>query len=222
VLGTTDGGNSWSKLFSAPDEQKPLMDVYFADKQTGFAVGAYGAFYASSDGGKTWAPRKISQEDKHLNALIPLADGRLLIVGEAGTIFFSADKGATWTPSATAPYKGSYFGALEAADKSIVIFGMRGRIFRSTDAGANWTQVEVKVGDKPLQTSFMGGTRMADGAIVLAGVQGAAVISRDNGASFTRLDTKSTRPYSNVVQATPSAVILLGEAGPADFILPSK
>jgi photosystem II stability/assembly factor-like uncharacterized protein len=124
----------------------------------------------------------------------------------------------TWTP-AMSPYNGSYFGALEAADKSLVIFGMRGRVFRSTDAGFTWTQNEIKRGDKPFQSSLMGGKRLLDGSIVLAGVQGAAVFSNDNGATYKLLETRSNRPFSGVVQATPNTVILIGEAGPTDFQL---
>jgi photosystem II stability/assembly factor-like uncharacterized protein len=219
ILATTDGGDSWTKQFSAPDEQKPLLDVMvMPDGKKGFAVGAYGAFYATEDAGKTWTARKISQDDKHLNAIIALNDSRLLIVGEAGTILFSSDAGMTWTP-AMSPYNGSYFGALEAADKSLVIFGMRGRVFRSTDAGLTWTQNEIKRGDKPFQSSLMGGKRLLDGSIVLAGVQGAAVFSNDNGATYKLLETRSNRPFSGVVQATPNTVILIGEAGPTDFQL---
>jgi photosystem II stability/assembly factor-like uncharacterized protein len=221
ILATTDGGATWKKQFSDPEKQKPLLDVYFGpDKKKGFAIGAYGAFYASEDGGATWTARKISQDDKHLNAIMPLSDGRLMIVGEAGTILFSSDAGATWTP-ATSPYNGSYFGVLEASDKSILMYGMRGRVFRSGDAGATWTAVQIMRGDKPFQSSLMGGTRLTDGRIVLAGIQGAAIMSKDNGVSFQPLETKSNRPFSGAVQSTGSAVVLLGEAGAVDFVLPS-
>jgi photosystem II stability/assembly factor-like uncharacterized protein len=218
ILSTRDGGEQWTKQFSSPDEAKPLLDVLFTDIDKGFAVGAYGAFLTTQDGGKTWKSGKVSQEDKHLNAITALNDGRLMIVGEAGTMLFSSDRGTTWT-AAESPYKGSYFGVVEAADKSIIIFGLRGRIFRTADGGISWTAIEVKVDDKPLQSSLLGGARLADGSIMLAGIQGTVLLSKDHGASFQKLKTDTAKQFSTVVQGTPNSVVLLGESGPRDFLL---
>jgi len=85
-LATSDGGATWTQQFNAAAEQRPLLDVLFVDPQNGMAVGAYGAFYETSDGGKSWNPRKVIEDDKHLNAFIRLPDGKLVILGETGTI----------------------------------------------------------------------------------------------------------------------------------------
>ena len=34
--------------------ERPLMDVWFKNANTGFAIGAYGTFLRTDDGGKTW------------------------------------------------------------------------------------------------------------------------------------------------------------------------
>src|SRR5688572_22445442 len=81
ILATSDGGESWTQQFSAPSEQRPLLDVHFNDATTGMAVGAYGAYYETGDGGKTWTDRKVLQDDKHLNAIVKLPDGKLVILG---------------------------------------------------------------------------------------------------------------------------------------------
>ena len=93
ILATTDGGDTWTQQFSAPSEQRPLLDVLFVSRETGFAVGAYGAYYETTDGGRSWNVRKIIPDDKHLNAIVQTAPGKLLIVGEAGTILVSDDGG---------------------------------------------------------------------------------------------------------------------------------
>jgi photosystem II stability/assembly factor-like uncharacterized protein len=215
VLATSDGGENWAQQFSAPSEQRPLLDTLFLDKTTGFAVGAYGAFYETTDGGKSWNPRKIIADDKHLNAIIKVDEGKLMILGETGTILLSGDVGKTWTV-VPPPYKGSLFGAVVATDGAVVAFGLRGNIFRSADAGKTWKQVDNKS-----VATLMGGARLPDGTLVLAGAAGTVLVSRDNGITFVALPTDSTRSYSKALLGAPNAILLLGEAGARDVLLPS-
>lgn len=216
ILHSVDEGKTWTQAFSAPSEQKPLMDILFVDANRGFAVGAYGAFYETADGGKTWNPRKVEDDDKHLNSIIRLGENRLLIVGEAGTILKSDDAGKSWG-KVVSPYKGSFFGAIQAQDGAVLIFGLRGRIFRSRDDDIkDWTQVDNKS-----TASIMGATRLPDGAVVLAGLAGTVLVSRDNGQSFVTLPSKTTKAFSMPLLGAPNALLLLGEAGARDVLLPS-
>ena len=207
ILASNDAGETWAQQFSAPSEQRPLLDVLFLSKETGFAVGAYGAFYETEDGGKSWNARKIIADDKHLSAIVKMAEGKLAIFGEAGTILLSPDAGKTWTV-VPPPYKGSFFGALVAQDGALVTFGLRGRIFRSADAGKSWKQI-----DNPSVATLMGGSILPDGALVIAGGAGTVLVSHDNGQSFQPLATGSTRAYAKAILGAPNALLLLGEAG---------
>jgi photosystem II stability/assembly factor-like uncharacterized protein len=207
ILATGDRGESWTKVFAAAQEQRPLLDVIFVRKDFAVAVGAYGAYYESTDGGRTWNARKVTGDDKHFNAIVELGEGRMVILGEAGTILASNDWGKTWAPVAS-PYKGSFFGGVVAADGAVVAFGMRGRIFRSKDKGATWTAVE-----NASTATLMGGEKLPDGSIVLAGAAGTALLSRDNGVSFVPITTGTTRALSKAIQGEPGVVLLLGEAG---------
>lgn len=215
ILATTDGGATWTQQFSAPSEQRPLLDLLFVSAKEGYAVGAYGAFYETADGGKTWAARKIIADDKHLNAIESLGGGRLLILGEGGTILSSGDAGKTWTALAS-PYKGSLFGGLMANDGSIVAFGLRGKLFRSSDNGKTWKAV-----DNASQATLMGGSKLPDGSLVIVGAAGTVLVSRDNGQSFVSLATGSTRGYGKAVLGAPNAVLLVGEAGAREVVVPS-
>ena len=215
ILASNDAGETWTQQFSAPAEQRPLLDVLFLTKDTGFAVGAYGAFYETVDGGKSWNPRKIIADDKHLSAIVKAADGKLAIFGEAGTILLSADAGKTWTV-VPPPYKGSFFGALVAPDGALVTYGLRGRIFRSSDAGKSWKQVE-----NPSVATLMGGSTLPDGALVIAGGAGTVLVSRDNGQSFQPLATGTTKAYAKALLGAPNQLLLLGEAGAREVALPS-
>ena len=207
ILATRDRGETWTQAFSAPSEQRPLLDVLYLTKDAAIAVGAYGAYYESADGGKTWNPRKVIQDDKHLNAILEVGGGHLLLLGEAGTILATNDWGKTWVP-VTSPYKGSLFGGVVAEDGAVVAFGMRGRIFRSKDKGATWSAIE-----NASSASLIGGEKLSDGSLVLVGSAGTALLSRDNGQSFQPIQTGTTRAFSKAVQGEPGTVLLLGEAG---------
>ena len=207
ILATGDGGETWTLQFSAPAENRPLLDVHFLDANHGIAVGAYGAYYETGDGGKTWNDRKVLADDKHMNAILPLAQGQMVVLGEAGTIIVSADAGKTWAPVAS-PYKGSLFGGVVAEDGAAVACGLRGRIYRSTDAGNTWTQV-----DNASAATLLGGSKLPGGALVLAGAAGTVLVSRDGGKSFAPLATGTTRAISKAILGAPDTLLLLGEAG---------
>lgn len=240
ILGTSDGGETWTKQFSAESEQRPLLDVLFLDAQNGFAVGAYGAFYATEDGGKTWNARQLvppppapargkapaaatgrsataqdqTDEDRHLNAIVKLADGKLLVVGEAGKMARSDDSGKTWS-RVEAPYKGSFFGAVQAQDGSVIVFGLRGRIYRADSNLKTWKQIE-----NASVATLMGGSVLPDGTLVIAGAAGTILVSRDNGQSFSRFDSGTTRAFSKALLGGPNSVLALGEAGARDLLIP--
>ena len=215
ILASRDRGATWTQAFSAPAEQRPLLDVLLRDADHAIAVGAYGAYYESADGGRTWSARKVIPDDKHLNAIADAGGGHLVIVGEAGTILVSADGGATWKAVAS-PYKGSFFGVLASDDGALVAFGLRGRIFRSADKGATWTPV-----DNASVAALMGGDRLPDGALVLAGAAGSALVSRDGGRSFVPITTGTTRAFSKAMLGGANEVLLLGEAGVRTVSVPS-
>jgi len=216
ILATADGGESWTQQFSAPSEQRPLLDVLFLSPANGFAVGAYGAFYETTDGGKSWNVRKVIADDKHLNAILKLADGKLLILGEAGTVLASADSGKTWT-ALPSPYKGSFFGGVTTDDGAVVAFGLRGRIYRSGDAGKTWKQV-----DNTSVATLMGGSRLPAGALVIAGAAGTVLVSRDQGHSFVPLATGSNRAFSKALLGAPNSLLLVGEVGAREIALPTS
>jgi photosystem II stability/assembly factor-like uncharacterized protein len=215
ILATRDRGETWTQVFSAPAEQRPLLDVLALDAEHAIAVGAYGAYYESADGGRTWNARKVIADDRHLNALVDAGGGHLVMLGEAGTILVSPDRGATWSAVAS-PYKGSFFGGVAANDGSLVAFGLRGRIFRSSDRGATWKPV-----DNARVAALMGADRLPDGALVVAGAAGNALVSRDEGRSFVPITTGTTRAFSKPLLGGPNEVLLFGEAGIRSVAVPS-
>ena len=69
--------------------------------------------------------------------------------------------------------------------------------------------------------TVMGSTRLPDGTLVLAGLAGTVLISRDNGMRFTPLPTGLTKGYAAPLLSSPNALLLVGEAGARDVLLPA-
>ncbi len=207
ILHSEDGGETWRQTHYAPQEQKPLLDVWFGNELKGYAMGAYGSFYETADGGKTWWPRKILNSDMHINSLARAADGKLFIAGEAGTLQRSRDGGQTWE-ALVSPYQGSFFGVLALKDGGVLVYGLRGRIFRSTDSGQTWQPVETGS-----QASLMGGRVMEDGLVVLVGQDGMILVSRDDGKSFSLQKSANGKAIAAVVRQNAGELLLFGESG---------
>ncbi len=188
----------------------PLLNVWFANDSVGYALGAYGVFLRTQDGGDTWVVegnRLDNPDNYHLYDIVRSSAGTLLVVGEAGTLARSLDDGNEWV-RVEAPYEGSYFGAVAAGDGSLLIFGLRGNVFRSTDEGATWTAVDT--GDN---RTLMCGSNGDGDSIFLAGAAGAVLKSNDNGASFAVIPTEGNTVYSGVSATPEGRVLLVGFGG---------
>jgi photosystem II stability/assembly factor-like uncharacterized protein len=208
ILRSTDSGESWQQVHSAPEEQRPLLDIRFLGPEHGVAVGAYGAYLESRDGGRTWTARKITDGDRHFNALAAAAD-RHYIAGESGALFSSGDGGAQWAELAS-PYKGSFFGIVGTGGSDLVAFGLRGNVFHSANLGQDWRAVE-----NTSQASLMGGRVLGPGAAVLAGQDGTLLVTRDGGRTFTLHRHAGGTAFSTVLPAANGDLLAFGERGVA-------
>ena len=221
ILRTKDGGENWERLYYAPEEERPFLDVWFRDAENGFAIGAYGLFLTTADGGDTWSPHEIGGQDVfsdeydefgaggdfHLNHIARSGAGDLYIAAEAGTIYRSDDDGETWI-SLPSPYRGSYFGTLPLENDSLLLFGLRGHMFRSEDAGQTWKEIETAT-----EAMLTDGLRLADGTVMVAGLDGVLLVSRDDGRSFTLRQQADRQGIATVVEAGDGTLILIGEFG---------
>lgn len=209
ILRTTDGGNHWQQVYATPETETPLMDVWFADTLRGYAVGAYGQFMQTADGGLTWHTRKVIDDDRHLNAMVSMADGTLFIAGESGTLLRSTDGGLTWVKLST-PYDGSFFGLITSVDNSLVIFGMRGNVLRTKNRGASFDPVKITT-----QSSLFGGQAVVGNAqpqIALVGQAGVLLISNDDGKNFVVNNIPGNVTLTSLL-ATKTGYLGFGERG---------
>ena len=207
ILRTADGGETWELVHHAPEEERPLLDVWFRDAHTGFAIGAYGYFLATEDGGETWISRAVSEDDFHLNALAPAGGQRLFIAAEAGVAYRSDDGGATWR-ELPSPYAGSWFGVLALGEEGVLLCGLRGHLFRSRDGGESWTRVPTGT-----NATLTGIVRLPSGAILITGLEGSLLTSRDEGRSVSYERLPAREGISTALPLADSGVLLVGEFG---------
>lgn len=167
ILKSTDTGQTWNVVHQAPELDRPLLDIHFFDNKEGIAVGAYGLFYRSVDGGQTWSKEShasvLSEDDNayldsikddedfyqeelsfispHFNRLND-ADGILYLAGEAGLVAMSEDRGQSWQ-RLDINYYGSFFDVAQLNSGHTIAVGLRGNIFVQEDE--QWTRLETCV-----------------------------------------------------------------------------
>jgi photosystem II stability/assembly factor-like uncharacterized protein len=207
ILQTEDGGDNWRQIQWMPQDEKPLLQVWFDGPLKGYAVGAYGSFYFSTDGGATWQPKKIVDDDMHINALAHSPNGALFVAGESGMLRRSDDEGDTWQ-DVPSPYNGSFFGLLALDDGSVLAYGLRGNIFRSADLGRTWQKIAIGT-----TASLFGSRIFEDGAIALVGYDGTILVSRDAGRSFVLRKSGDGKALAAVLGSGPRDLLLFGESG---------
>ncbi len=190
---------------------KPLLDVLFSSPKEGFAVGAYGYLFKTSDGGKTWQNYgdRIDNPDRfHLNAVNKIAGDTLFIVGEGGTLFRSMDMGESWE-TLDSPYLGSFFGVSGTQEEGVVLaYGLRGNLFRSEDKGDTWEQVATNTQGTLMSASSDGGKKIS-----VVGNSGVVILSRDGGRTFVETIRENRLGNASSVYIDAERLLMVGENG---------
>lgn len=230
ILHTADAGETWVTQYRDPaleesrDDQdgglleRPLMDVWFRDANTGFAVGAYGLFLRTDDGGASWEDLTfdIDNEDGfHYNAITEIAETGLFMVGELGTMYRSADYGDSWETLTDLPYDGSFFGASGTGEPNVVLaWGLRGNMFRSEDFGDSWEKVRLDTPNNgPLESTLSSGSLSEDGRMVVVGIGGVVLTSDDRGRTFNVAVRSDRVALSSGTVLEDGSVLLIGQRG---------
>ncbi|MFT6028627.1 MAG: photosystem II stability/assembly factor-like uncharacterized protein [Oleiphilaceae bacterium] len=190
---------------------KPFLDVLFSSRTEGFAVGAYGYFFKTKDGGITWENygTRIENSDRfHLNSINIAKGGNLFIVGEAGVLFRSKDGGESWV-TLESPYAGSFFGVTGTHESDVVIvFGLRGHLYRSQNAGDSWTRI-----DSGSEGTLMSAAVSQEGDISVVGNSGTVLFSKDGGRSFSEVIREDRLSNTSAVFVEAEKIALVGENG---------
>jgi len=196
--------------FEAQGPDKPFLDVWFADENNGYAVGAFNLIVRTADAGKTWEPL-FDQTDNaklfNLYAIDRIGDD-LYIAGEAGLVL-KLDPATGRFVALDTDYAGSFFGVVGGKD-GVLVYGLRGNAYRSVDRGATWVKVETG-----LPATIVSGFRAVDGAIVLADVGGRIARSVDGGRTFAPVKLDRTLPLAGIAETSDGRLARVGPLGAA-------
>lgn len=184
LLLSTDQGETWKLVRDEPDQEKPVLDILFVDDKTGYAVGAYGLFLKTTDGGYRWIEQTKPELEipefgfPHFYQMLRMKDSSLLLVGEAGFIARSEDSGDTWN-TVELPYEGTLFAVTQTSSGALVVAGMRGNVFRSEDAGKTWQDIQIDI------RSGLNHIIYENEKLVITGMDGVMLSSTDDGKTFS-------------------------------------
>lgn len=187
---------------------RPLLDVWFRTAEEGWAVGAYGMILHTTDAGKNWAfvSTLPNPERLHLNTVLGLADGTLLVAGEGGRVHRSADAGVTWEPVKQLT-DGSFYKLMQRADGQALLVGFGGVLMSSADSGQNWQRIAL-----PVRASLYGANELADGTLLITG-QGGLMLASQDGQQFKRWQSPNKSALLGVASFTPEKLALVGNDG---------
>ena len=168
IVHSSDNGKTWQLQQHLPEQGKPCLDIEFIDEKTGFAIGAYGMFYKTNNGGENWQSQFIGDfvhpDDKeylaelkkndpeayqseikfilpHFNRLL-IKDNVFILVGEMGLVAKSEDKGLSWKKFDEF-YPGSFFSVSETANGQVLIAGLRGNTFAMSQSDTEFVEIDI-------------------------------------------------------------------------------
>ncbi|RJG04483.1 glycosyl hydrolase [Noviherbaspirillum sedimenti] len=188
--------------------ETPFLDVWFADDNTGFIVGAFNLIFRTGDGGKTWEPwfhRTENPTRMHLYAIRQVG-GALYISGEQGLVLKLDEAGKRFAAMDTG-YRGTYFGVNGNKD-AVVVFGLRGNAYRSIDGGRQWAKIETG-----LQDGITGATTCGANRLVLISQSGRMLASDDAGERFRPVKLAQPGPASAIACVSGDVVVIAGPRG---------
>jgi photosystem II stability/assembly factor-like uncharacterized protein len=233
ILNSVDGGETWTRTHFAPEAQQPLLDLWFANRVSGIAVGAYGAYFTTNDGGRHWSSAKFAAPpastpktpkpdgeaapqvgqgdeeippDYHLNRIVGIGS-RLYVAAEGGQLYRSDDRGASWR-ALPSPYEGSFFGLVPIRGDGLLAFGLRGNLFRSADAGETWQALQSHT-----TAMLTDGVAINDLRVVIGGLAGVLLVSGDAGETFRLTQQDDRRGVSALLPGPAGTVVVAGEGG---------
>ncbi len=199
------------EVMAEPVYAPPLMDIWFANAEQGWAAGAFGTLLRTSNGGRSWADSSYSlqnSEELHLNGVTGDAAGTLYLSSEWGYVFRSTSSGESWEAVETG-FEGSFFGiVVNPVSGSVFAYGLLGTIYRSTDRGQTWEQLDSNTGE-----SLFGAASSTGGALVFVGENGTAVRTDNDGNSFSVLDSGVGHGLYGVTSLGDGRFVATGEGG---------
>ncbi|MFC2130867.1 YCF48-related protein [Bacteroidota bacterium] len=239
ILKTTDGGESWFKVFDDSDSTL-LTDIDFYGAQHGIAVGGKLYWYESynyfgfnsfvvytSDGGENWDKWNVPFET-NCNGVKYYGKDHIYMVGGAGWSCVTKDGGDNWDVYQYIDYKyykdntdtvkvrgSDYFITQPSFDTkgNILAISSHGSIFKSGDFGGNYTTIKRCEMYDPIGKSFktiFNPVFTPDNKIFIPCHHSIAYGSSDNGTTWDKVFPR--REYNSQEDKYFWALAIYGDA----------
>ncbi|HEY3387765.1 MAG TPA: YCF48-related protein [Saprospiraceae bacterium] len=173
---TTDAGDTWIET-SGPDRQI-MNDIFFLDRNFGFAVGTDGTLLRTTSGGSQWEDISFGETRPFLSVHGLAAND--LWMGANQRIYHSSDMGDTWQEKA-ALLGFNTIDVLAVNANIVLACSPSGIILRSIDAGTSWDTVYQTSGQIRSLSKIDNQRYMA------TGFNGVILRSANQGATWTPL-----------------------------------
>ncbi|MBI2344749.1 T9SS type A sorting domain-containing protein [Candidatus Dependentiae bacterium] len=151
---TTDGFQTWKRLFIGRRSLSPIIEIDPIDKKTVYVVQGPGIIHRSSDHFETWESIYPPAVDM-TSLVISHSDNSTLYAGFTSKILKSTDKGKNWiTLPFPIKYNSTTILAIDPYDGDIIYAGIfsygftPGGIYKSVDGGFTWKEINNGLSDK--------------------------------------------------------------------------
>lgn len=215
--------------------QANLNAVYFASKQTGWAVGHDATILKTQDGGVNWQIQQYAPEsDKPLFDVYFFDENNGIAVGAYGLFYRTSDSGTSWQQEfhqeLLSDDDQDYLQELQETDPDmyqietaailphfnriyvdgnvLYLAGEAGFLAKSTDGGGNWQRVE-----EFYNGSLFDVTRTPQMSLLAVGLRGHAFASDDQGNSWYQLAVNETATFNSAFSDADDTLFLVGNAG---------
>lgn len=188
--------------------QVPVLDLWFENEQTGWAIGSFGTIVGTRDGGKTWESwvEKVDDDEMlHFNAIADVG-GNVYLASEKGALF-RLDRARERFVRISTGYNGSFFGIV-GTGAYVIAYGIGGSAYRSRDGGVTWQRLPTGV-----QGSFTSACVLEDGRLLLATQDGHLIVSGDQGNTFRQVAVGQPDLFTGIAPAGRNRVTLTGVNG---------
>lgn len=225
ILLTEDGGETWTISHQQLSNYQPaLFSVLYATSDKITAVGSYGLYLESDDGGDSWQVREVASLSdvydgfSHFYDLEKRSADTWFMAGEKyiaeandageefskGMVAVTHDAGKTWQ-KLNSPYEGSFFGT-SVTNGDIYVYGLRGNLFHSEDEGSSWQKVTLN-SEAGLHDMLIS----ENNTLVLVGTGGVLVRKKGNAISVAKRSDLKGR--AALVSLDNEQFIIVGEGG---------
>jgi photosystem II stability/assembly factor-like uncharacterized protein len=195
--------------------ETPMLDLWFENEQSGWAVGPFGTLLGTRDGGKTWVSwmEKVDNDKMlHYNAVRGVG-ADVYLASEQGLLFKLDRARERFLPLATG-YTGSFFGVVGTRDY-VIAYGLRGSAYRSRDGGATWQRLSTGV-----PAGLTGASLLDGGELLFVTQDGRLLLSADQGDSFKSIAVARPGLFTDIAAAAGRRAVLTGLGGVQSARLP--